>query len=329
MITKEANVMRAVVGVFVLLISQLTYAVYEEREEVKVFIDDLVSEHQFDRDALIAVFAKAEQKESILKAIARPAEKRLEWAGYRKIFIKEDRIKRGYDFLKKYADTFARAEAEYGVPAEIIAAIIGVETRYGANKGSYRVVDALSTLAFDYPPRSKFFKSELKQVFLLAREQGFSVDELKGSYAGAMGFGQFIPSSYRHYAVDFDGDGVADILNNPVDAIGSVANYFVKHRWKAGEPVATQVEYAGAADSELFYKSLKPKHKLSELYQGGVSEVKGADDASKSARLLLLNADQGPQHWVTFYNFYVITRYNHSHLYAMAVFQLSEALRQK
>ena len=219
-------------------------------------------------------------------------------------------------------------KAEYGVPAEIIAAIIGVETRYGANKGSYRVVDALSTLAFDYPPRSKFFKSELKQVFLLAREQGFAVDELKGSYAGAMGFGQFIPSSYRHYAVDFDGDGVADILNNPVDAIGSVANYFVKHKWREGEPVAYQVEYTGAADSELFYKNLKPKHKLSELYQNGVSEIKGAD-ASKSARLLLLNAEQGPQHWVTAHNFYVITRYNHSHLYAMAVFQLSEALREK
>ncbi len=326
MITRLAGVFSKVVGLSVLVVSQASFAGYEGREDVDAFIDDLVSEHQFDRESLRAVFKKAEQKESILKAIARPAEKRLEWAGYRKIFIRDDRIKRGKAFMKEHAETFARAEAKFGVPKEIIAAIIGVETRYGSNKGSYRVIDALATLGFDYPPRSKFFKSELKQVFLLAREQGFDVEELKGSYAGAMGYGQFIPSSYRHYAVDFDGDNVADILNNPVDAIGSVANYFIKHRWKAGQPVAVQAQYSGAEDSELFFKSLKPKHTLADLYEGGVATLDGLDP-TRSARLLRLNAEDGVQHWATFQNFYVITRYNHSHLYGMAVFELSEALR--
>ena len=251
----------------------------------------------------------------------------MEWSGYRKIFITKDRIKKGKAFLKKYHTTFERAEKTYGVPTNIIAAILGVETRYGQQKGSYRVIDALSTLAFDYPPRSKFFKSELEQVFLLAKEQKFEPLDLIGSYAGAMGYGQFIPSSYRHYAVDFDGDGVADILNNPVDAIGSIANYFAKHKWHTNETVTFQVDIEnnkGEYD-DLIYKSLKPKHTLANVKAVGI-DVEAGLALDQLAKLQLLQGAKGEEFWVTLHNFYVITRYNHSHLYAMAVHQLATEL---
>ncbi|TNC80064.1 MAG: lytic murein transglycosylase B [Oleiphilus sp.] len=314
-----------IIGLGLLFVATSVVASYDQRPEVMTFVDELVTEHQFDREVLIAAFSEAEKKESILKAISRPAEKRLEWKGYRKIFLTDDRIKRGKDFIREHRKTLEKAQEKFGVPVEVIAAIIGVETRYGRNKGSYRVVDALSTLAFDYPPRSKFFRKELKQAFLLAREQGFDVLNLKGSYAGAMGFGQFIPSSYRHYAIDFDGDNVADILDNPTDAIGSVANYFAEHRWKTGGKVAAPVTVSGST-GDLLYKELKPRHVLADLYRQGVSTVEG-QDPEQSAKLLRLQGEQGEEFWATFHNFYVITRYNHSHLYAMAVYQLSQALK--
>jgi membrane-bound lytic murein transglycosylase B len=301
---------------------------YSQHKGVQAFVDSMVTQHQFDRKALEDIFSQAEKKESILKAIARPAEKRLEWKGYRKIFLTKDRIKKGKAFLKEHAETFARAEAKYGVPKNIIASIIGVETRYGHNKGSYRVVDALSTLAFDYPPRSKFFKSELEQAFLLAREQGFKALDLTGSYAGAMGFGQFIPSSYRHYAVDFDEDKVADILDNPVDSIGSVANYFAEHKWQSGQPVTFKIGKQALGDdfSQFINKKLKPKFTLADLKTAGVAIPSGYD-LSLAAKIQKLQGKLGEEYWVTLGNFYVITRYNHSHLYAMAVHQLAEELR--
>jgi len=305
-----------------------TYADYLGNQDVQAFIDEMVKKHQFERGRLQAVFKQAEKKDSILKAISRPAEKRLEWSGYRKIFLTDDRAAKGKAFIKKYRDIFERAEETYGVPTHIVAAIIGVETRYGLHKGSYRVVDALSTLAFDYPPRSKFFKSELEQVLLLAKEQNFKPLELKGSYAGAMGYGQFIPSSYRHYAVDFDGDKVSDILNNPVDAIGSVANYFKMHKWQANKPVAFQVKVDGSKYKSLINKKLKPKNTLAEIKAAGI-DIPEQYALSQMAKLQELQGENGVEYWVTLHNFYVITRYNHSHLYAMAVFQLANELLKK
>jgi len=316
------------VVVLVLFLPTLSYADYLGNQKTQAFIDEMVEKHQFEKAKLQKIFKQAEKKESILKAISRPAEKRLEWSGYRKIFLKEDRITKGKAFLKKYQDVFDKAEKTYGVPAHIIAAIIGVETRYGQHKGSYRVIDALSTLAFDYPPRSKFFKSELEHVLLLANEQNFKPLELKGSYAGAMGYGQFIPSSYRHYAVDFDGDGIADILDNPVDAIGSVANYFSKHKWRTKEPVSFKVSVEGDAYSSLIHKKLKPKHTLAKIKSAGVS-VPDTYELTQMAKLQVLNGANGVEYWVTLQNFYVITRYNHSHLYAMAVYQLANELLKK
>jgi len=234
-------------------------------------IDEMVEEQAFDREQLIAVFAAVEKKESILEAMSRPAEKTKPWYDYRKIFVTDKRERQGREFIAKHKETLERAEQELGVPAEVIAAIIGVETYYGRITGSYRVIDALSTLAFDYPKRSVFFTKELKSFLILSRDQGMDPLELQGSYAGAMGYGQFMPSSYRAYAIDFDGDEKIDIWNNPVDAIGSVANYFKHHGWRTGDPVVFEADVTDNVAEELFNQSLKPGKTVMEFAQAGVS----------------------------------------------------------
>lgn len=292
-------------------------------QAVAGFIDEMVEIHHLDRTYLTALFAQAERKESILAAIAKPAEKTLTWKEYQKIFLKERRITEGREFMVQYRDALLRAEQQFGVPAKIITAIIGVETYYGRNKGSYRVIDALSTLAFDYPPRSQFFTSELTAFLLLVKEQGFDATAIKGSYAGAMGYGQFISSSYRHYAVDFDGDGVADIVNNPIDAIGSVANYFNRHGWQQGQAVVAPAAIGASADKGLANQSLKPSRSVAQWQTKGFG-LNSPLDKKAQATLMVLAGEQGDEAWLGLKNFYVITRYNHSPLYAMAVFQLSE-----
>lgn len=297
---------------------------YTGRKDVTQFIDEMVSEHQFSKAELEGWMAQAIKKQSILDAISRPAEKRLTWKEYRKIFVTSSRIKKGVNFWKENASILAKAEKEFGVPAEVIVAIIGVETRYGQNKGRYRVVDALSTLGFDYPPRSKFFRKELKQFFLLAREQKQDPMALLGSYAGAMGYGQFIPSSYRAYAIDYTADGFADIWNNPTDAIGSVANYFKRHGWKNGEPVVVRARTKAPYNRELLNDSLKPKHTVASLADQGYTPVEAL--AEQTANMIQLKGQYGTEFWMGLNNFYVITRYNHSRLYAMAVWQLSQEI---
>lgn len=300
---------------------------YADHPAAQPFIDELVSEG-FDRQAVRDVLVKAERKDSILKAISRPAEKRLTWGEYRNIFLKQKRINQGVSFWNTHADTLARAEKTYGVPAEIIVAIIGVETRYGRNMGSYRVVDALATLGFDYPKRGKFFRGQLKEYFYLMQEEQVAPFSLKGSYAGAMGFGQFIPSSFRHYAVDFDGDGKKDIWNNPVDAIGSVANYFKAHHWKTGEPVRSNVVMTKMAESTWANQGLKPELTLAQWAEKGVQTRRDLALENK-ATLMRLEKDGEFQYWLGLHNFYVITRYNHSRLYAMAVYELSQAVARQ
>ncbi|MEC7105572.1 MAG: lytic murein transglycosylase B, partial [Pseudomonadota bacterium] len=224
------QVLKSVMVVCALLSAASASNVYAEsylqRQDIDAYINELVQQHDFSRAELEEVFAAAQRRQDIIDLISRPAERRLNWQEYSKIFLDEQRIARGVEFWVQNKETLERAERQYGVPPEVIVAIIGVETRYGRVTGGHRVVDALTTLGFDYPPRAKFFRKELTQFLLLAREEGKNPLSLKGSYAGAMGFGQFIPSSYRHYAVDFDNDGVRDIWQNRVDAIGSVANYF-------------------------------------------------------------------------------------------------------
>lgn len=313
------------IAVMLMVAPQAQATGYEATPDGRALIDEMVTKYGFDGDRVASLLAEAERVDKILESISRPAERTLSWAQYRKIFIKPARIEQGLAFLREHEDAFARAEAKFGVPATIIAAIIGVETWYGNYLGNYRVLDALATLAFDYPPRSRFFRSELVQYLLMTREQRFDPLEVKGSYAGAMGYGQFISSSYRHYAIDFDDDGIVDLLTNPVDAIGSVANYFGAHHWRKGEPVAEPVDARLAADSPLLTRELKPRLTVSDYRSAGLEpEVAVADEAT--ARAILLDGPGGEELWLTYHNFYVITRYNHSHLYAMAVFELAAEL---
>lgn len=323
------------------------YVSYEQRDDVKAFIDEMVNEHKFDRADLENKFAKAKKLENVLDSIARPAEKRLVWRQYRPIFVTNTRSNRGKSFMKEHLATLERAEKEYGVPKEIITAIIGVETYYGRQTGGYTVFDSLTTLGFDYPPRSKFFKSELKEFLLLSREEHISVDDMTGSYAGAMGMPQFISSSYRKYAVDFDGDGKRDLWNSTDDVIGSVANYFKEHGWQPGESITFPVSVSdvGAVWEE---NTLKPNVTVRELKEKGVTlDYKDDTHASDSklnassentstsdkpfddqlVTLLKYEGKRGDEYWIGLKNFYVITRYNHNEMYAMAVYQLSEKLK--
>lgn len=298
---------------------------YDMHADAGAFVDRMVDEHGFDAADVRSLLAAAERQQSILDAIARPAEKTKPWYEYREIFLNDRREREGVEFLRAHRGTLARAQAETGVPAEIIVAILGVETYYGRVAGSYRVLDALSTLAFDYPRRSEFFTSELENFLLLTREQGLDPIGLKGSYAGAMGYGQFMPSSYRAYAVDFDEDGVADIWNNPEDAIGSVANYLARHGWRAGEPVVSPATLRGEPAPGIFDGKLKPRRSVRELADAGVVAAQPLDPGAL-ATAMRFEVRDGHEHWVGLHNLYVITRYNHSAMYAMSVYQLSQRL---
>jgi len=285
---------------------------------------DKVAAEGVDRDWAAAVLDEAERKQSILDAISRPAEKTKPWFEYRKIFLTEKRAREGADFAAQHAETLADVSAQTGVPASVITAIIGVETFYGRIAGSYRVVDALATLAFDYPRRAPFFTSELENFLVLAYESGRDPLALKGSYAGAMGYGQFMPSSYRAYAKDYDGDGVADIWSSPDDAIASVANYFVRHGWQPGAPVVVPAN-DGGAPPDIYEGGLKPTYSVGELAQQGFAPREATDVALMATPLRLEGVD-GPEYWLCLENFYVITRYNHSAMYALSVWQLSQEI---
>lgn len=320
-----------VVCVFSLLSSAVWADNYGVHPDTAKFIGEMVAEHDFSETELQEIFNGAERKQSIIDAISRPAEKTLTWKEYRKIFIKDSRIEKGVKFWQENQQTLDRAVETYGVPAEVITAIIGVETRYGENKGSYRVLDALSTLGFDYPPRSTFFRKELKHFLLLSREQKQDPSALVGSYAGAMGYGQFMPSSFRSYAVDFDGDDIADIWDNPVDAIGSVANYLGRHGWQRDKNIVLRAKVEPGYKTELINQSLKANQTISQLEAGGflpADESEGELTSDLASMAMKLNGENGAEFWLGLKNFSVITRYNHSRLYGMAVFQLSEKIRK-
>ncbi len=296
--------------------------------EEKKFIDEMVIEHDFDRRVLEKIFKKAKLQKKILEAISRPAEKSKPWYEYRQIFVTPDRIKKGAEFWKKHRNQLIEVEKQYGVPRQIIVAIIGVETYYGKHKGKYRVIDALATLAFNYPKRAIFFRNELKQFLLFTRELKIDPLSLMGSYAGAMGMPQFMPSSFQAYAVDFNKDGRINIWDNEPDIFASIANYFKHHGWQTGEPVAVPTWIKEGANVDRFVKKgIKPSIPLSDLINAGV-EPKRKIDGNPLASLLVYQQKNGEDYWVAFQNFYTITRYNHSPLYGMAVYQLSEAVRE-
>jgi membrane-bound lytic murein transglycosylase B len=298
-----------------------------QRPELRLFIDEMVGKHGFNSADLAQLFGQVQTHQKIIDAITRPAEAK-PWHAYRKIFLTEARIAGGVRFWDEHRELLDAAEERFGVPPEVIVAIIGVETNYGRNAGSYPVIDALTTLAFDYPRRGDFFRSELEQFLLLTRDEGFDPLQPVGSYAGAMGLGQFIPSSYRRYAIDFDGDGQRDLFGNRADAIGSVANYFSVHGWRRGEAVIAPTQVAGDDYRALVELGYKPQRRLERFPGYGVAVPDGLD-GERLAALIELETETGPAHWIVLDNFYVITRYNHSPLYAMAVHQLSQAVVER
>lgn len=299
------------------------HAIDTDRKDVSAFIDEMVNEHGFDRAELVDVLEGAIVKQPILDAISKPAEKKLTWAEYRKIFITPERINAGASFWREHSSLLQRISEESGVSIEMIVGIIGVETYFGRITGKHRVLDALTTLAFDYPPRSSFFRRELQQYLLLVREEGLDAADATGSYAGAMGRPQFMPSSFRAYAVDSTGDGKRDIWNNWADVAGSIANYFLRHNWNPGEEVVSRATLSGQWKGD----APKPANTLNAADTVGSLSKKGVVFATelaseRKAQLLTYEGADGIEHWVGFDNFFVITRYNRSVMYALAVQQL-------
>jgi len=301
-------------------------AVDVARPDVAAFINAMVDAHDYDRAELEQILAAAETQPSILEKIAKPAEKTLTWAEYRPIFMTAERIRAGASFWRENCAALQKISSDTGVSIEIIVGIIGVETYFGRITGGHRVLDALATLAFDYPPRAKFFRNELEQFLLLVREEHMPATDAIGSYAGAMGRPQFMPSSYRAYAVDATGDGKRDIWNNWTDVAGSVANYFVAHGWRAtDQEITTQATLSSRYKGTPATNQLSPDATVRSLSEAGVLFATSMPNDSE-ARLLALEGSDGAEYWVGFHNFFVITRYNRSVMYALAVHQLGQEI---
>ena len=304
--------------------------VYANRPEVRDFIRGMVERHGFDERALHALFGQVRRQPEILKAIRPPSSPRTRsWANYRPIFVNDRHVAEGMRFFRQNAAALARAEREYGVPQEIIVAIIGVETFYGSNMGKWRVADALATIAFDYPPRAEYFRAELETFLLFTREAGLDPLSVLGSYAGAIGIPQFMPRSYRLFAVDFDGDGVALLRSSPTDAIGSVANFLRLHGWVPGEPIAYRAELGNADRDALMAAGIKPSRSLGDLSAAGLRfSAEPAPKAGALGALIELETPDKPAEYrVGLDNFYAITRYNQSSFYAAAVSDLAATIR--
>ncbi len=308
--------------IFLFLLFSLSNLKAADLTGIPEFIDEMVTKHAFNREELVQVFKLAEHRQSVIDAFSAPSTHR-SWLEYRASFVNVKRINEGLQFWQTYSEALQRAESQYGIPQETIVALIGVETLYGKHTGKYSTLDVLTTLAFDYPRRADFFRGELEQFLLLTREQGIDLTQVKGSYAGALGIPQFMPSSYRKYAVDFDGDGKIDLRHNPVDAIGSVANYFSQFGWKKEEPVTVRVNINEDSREGITGKVLT----LSEWGASGVKIEPEMTDELR-ARLMAFTIMDKKEYWLAFENFDVITRYNNSDYYAMAVFQLAQALRE-
>jgi len=312
-------------SIFILFFLTLTVdAAIKDQAAVTAFVNQMHDKHQFDKTELKQLFASVEIKKNILKAIAAPAEG-MPWYKYRKIFMTDSRIDGGVKFWQKNEQALNSVAEQYGIPPEIIVAIIGVETRYGMHVGRHRVIDALSTLGFSYPKRSRFFLRELESFLLLCRTEKLDPLEPTGSYAGAMGLPQFMPSSFLAYAVDFEGNDRRDIWENPSDAIASVANYFSEHRWQTGKPIVFPVQAQGKKFKKALASDLKPDTTIAKLQKLNITAPETLAENTE-VKLLSFKQPASSDLWVGLHNFYVITRYNHSPLYAMAVYQLSQAI---
>ena len=330
------------------LLSNNIIANYSQHPEAKDVIETLVIDHGFDENYIIEILETAKKQDRILESMSSPAEFTWTWDRYKKLFLEDKRIANGKKFIEENSTLFDQVENEFGVPKEIITSILGVETRYGKIKGSYRVLDSLTTLGFDFPRRSKFFKSELIQFFILTRENNLDINSVQGSYAGAMGYGQFISSSYRAYAIDYDDDGYADLFNSIPDAVASIANYLKKHGWKRDGVIVTQVElnkvnktykhpsnlnkfiplqfteglegtYFIQEGDSLLSIAINNNIKLEQLMS--MNNIKDPNLIKSGQTLLLIKPKD--LYFIGDDNFIAITKYNRSHFYANAVYDLS------
>lgn len=319
---------RFVIFVLCLLAPWLTATAQAEEPHpgADAFVERVIAEHGLDEALIRAVLADARYQQSIIDAISRPAEAR-PWYQYRPIFLTDTRIAGGAEFWRANASLLEEISERFGIPIEMVVAIVGVETSYGMNTGSFRVIDALATLGFYFPRRADFFAAELGHFLALSAEEELPLYEVRGSYAGAMGIGQFIPSSYRAYAVDFDASGRRDLWRSLPDALGSVANYLAVHRWETGAPIALPTTRVPDDLNEDF--PIKPRHSLDELAALGIEFDRRGLPGETAATLIELEGADEPEYWIGLNNFYVITRYNRSPLYAMAVTQLAEAIRER
>lgn len=322
----KRQVFTAIFGLF-LISWGTTLTASPLRPEIKHFINEMVAQHGFNQSWLEEVFRQVQFQPSIINLISAPASS-ISWNEYRSRFINTRRIKSGVNFWNQHARKLEEASQSFGVPEEIIVAIIGVETAYGATTGKHRVIDALTTLAFDFPRRAEFFRGELEQYLLLVHEQRFDLFSVTGSYAGAIGIPQFMPGSYRRYAIDFDGDGKADLTSNTADAIGSVANYLKEYGWETGGPIVARAHIHVKSDhyQEILLAGIEPIHTIKNLRQANIIPLERVGD-ERLAALIELEDENNKQYWLGFQNFYVITRYNRSTFYAMSVLQLADAIR--
>lgn len=309
--------------------SATAHAAFEAREDALGFVREMSETHGFEQQQLLDALRRARHVPEVIRLITPPKSTGTRsWKRYQARFLEDRRINGGVRFWREHHDTLAAASARFGVPPEIIVAIIGVETHYGSYTGNFETVSALATLAFDYPPRAELFRKELENLFLLAREQNRDPFEYYGSFAGALGFPQFLPSSIRNYAVDFDGNGRIDFDSDPIDAIGSVANYLAAHGWVAGDPVAVRVHLPASVDAAgLIAAGIYPTIAAETLSSLGVIALGGDLHTTKATLVDLVTPGERTEYWLGYQNFYAITRYNRSSFYAMSVFQLAEALR--
>jgi len=322
----KGTILLASLILFCLEISSNESFDYSSREDVKQYIKEMSAKHGFESDKLMKLLGSAVYQEKVVRIMNRQPEGTMTWSRYKEMMLSDSRVSAGEEFIKLYKEDLYKAEDLYGVPAEIIASIIGIETRYGRITGNIRVLDSLMTLSFNYPRRSKFFKVQLEEFLLLSREEGFNPESLEGSIAGAMGYGQFMPDSYRKYAVDFDSDGVRDILTNPVDAIGSVANFLNKKgKWKPNAPIAIQANVYNQI--EPLKSSFKPYMTNNELDKLGLVASQNIPGNLKFVPFSL-ELEEGHEYWLGFDNYQALSRYNRSKLYVMAVFEFSQLLSQ-
>lgn len=319
----KARFFRAIIIFACLAMLACGTAPIKDQKSINGFIMQMASKHQFDEKSLSDLFDEVEIKDDIIRKISKPSES-LPWYKYRKIFLKKPRIEAGVDFWQKHEKTLTAVEKATGVPPEMIVAIIGVETYYGRHTGDYRVIDALSTLAFAYPPRSQFFRSELENFLILCRNENIDPLSPTGSYAGAMGIPQFMPSSYLSYTIDFNNDNYRDIWHDPNDAIASIGNYFAKHGWQKGLPVAIKIRDESKQSLNPFF-FLKEDLRLIKS-NGTNPNISTPLLSTNKAKIIAFKQENGEELWATSDNFFVITRYNQSPLYAMAAYQLSLAI---